>query len=225
MMKASVRGGSRLPRFLHTSLWLWSMSFGLEGSSNTYAIEGRPLQAIQQLRFGGSHKVLKQNIKNDDNGRRNACQRVRSLIIILSSCLQVPSLQLWVKLHLKKQVAKEALSDSLNHVTMHSSYTLWKTNVLRDTEFWVVISLSSKCNLKCSNCNFDSRQVVQIHDLCTKPQNLCSYTFLVKFLEELYTSLCTCTLKLKSKKRNKRDEREKTKTKNILDEKNKNFTN
>ncbi len=43
MMKASVRGGSRLPRFLHTSLWLWSMSFGVEGSSNTNAIEGRPL--------------------------------------------------------------------------------------------------------------------------------------------------------------------------------------
>jgi DNA-binding MurR/RpiR family transcriptional regulator len=29
---------------------------------------------------------------------------------------------------------------------MHSSYSIWKTNVLRDTGFWVVISLSSKCN-------------------------------------------------------------------------------
>jgi hypothetical protein len=37
-------------------------------------------QAIQQLRFGGSHKVLKQNTKNDNNERRNACQRVRSLM-------------------------------------------------------------------------------------------------------------------------------------------------
>lgn len=42
IMKASVRGGSRLPRFLHTSLWLWSMSFGVEGSSNTNDIEGKP---------------------------------------------------------------------------------------------------------------------------------------------------------------------------------------
>jgi hypothetical protein len=49
-------------------------------------------QAIQQLRFGGSQKVLKQNIKNDDSERRECLPKgevFNVTIIILSSCYRL----------------------------------------------------------------------------------------------------------------------------------------
>jgi hypothetical protein len=101
---------------------------------------------------------------------------------------------------------------------MHSSYTLWKTNVLRDTEFWGVISLSSKCNLTLAKL---SRFTIFAPNLKTSAPTHSSSNFLRNSI--LLYALALSNSKAKSETRETKEQ--KTKTKNILDEKNKNFTN
>jgi hypothetical protein len=116
-------------------------------------------QAIQQLRFGGSQKVLKQNIKNDDSERRECLPKgevFNVTIIILSSC------------------------------------------------YWLFRFMIFAPNLKTSG----------------------SYTFLLNIsLGTLYFSMHLHSQTQKQKAKQERLKEQKTKTKNILDEKNKNFTN
>jgi hypothetical protein len=95
---------------------------------------------------------------------------------------------------------------------MHSSYTLWKTNLLRDTEFWVVISLCSKYNLTLAKL---FRFTIFAPNLKTSAPTHSSSNFSRNSI--LLYALALSNSKAKSETREKRAKnQEKKKPKNIL---------